>query len=135
MGKSRGRAIKGVSFPLRIGNNGGFVMSKDNTHIEESIVQILSTYFRERVMRPDFGTSIDRQIFEPNDVELQALIKYEIVDALSKYETRIVVDEDNIQVSGDSNVLELSISYAMADYTNMGLVETKIKLGGEFNEN
>ena len=86
-------------------------------------------------MRPDFGTSMDRQIFEPNDVELQALIKYEIVDALSKYETRIVVDEDNIQVSGDSNVLELSISYAMADYTNMGLVETKIKLGGEFNEN
>ena len=85
-------------------------------------------------MRPDFGTSIDRQIFEPNDVELQALIKYEIVDALSKYETRIVVDEDNIQVSGDSNVLELSIHYAMSDYTNMGLVETKIKLGGEYNE-
>ena len=50
-------------------------MSKDNTHIEESIVQILSTYWNERVMRPDFGASLDRQIFDPNDIELQAMIK------------------------------------------------------------
>ena len=67
-------------------------MSKDNTHIEESIVQILSTYWNERVMRPDFGTSLDRQIFDPNDIELQAMIKYEVTEALTQYEPRIVVE-------------------------------------------
>ena len=44
MGKNRGRTIKGVSFPLRIGNNGGFVMSKDNTHIESRGFEVRETF-------------------------------------------------------------------------------------------
>ena len=109
-------------------------MSKDNAHIEESIVQILSTYWNERVMRPDFGTSLDRQIFDPNDIELQAMIKYEVTEALTQYEPRIVVDEERMEVTGDENSVELTIYYALVDYANMGLVSTKVSLGGEYGE-
>ena len=109
-------------------------MSKDNTHIEESIVQILSTYWNERVMRPDFGTSLDRQIFDPNDIELQAMIKYEVTEALTQYEPRIVVDQERLAVTGDETRLELTIYYALVDYANMGLVSTKVSLGGEYGE-
>ena len=134
MEKSRVRTIKGISFPLRITNRGGFAMSKDNAHIEESIVQILSTYWNERVMRPDFGTNLDRQIFDSNDVELQAMIKYEVTEALTQYEPRIVVDEERMEVTGDGNSVELTIYYALVDYANMGLVSTKVSLGGEYGE-
>lgn len=127
--------VRGLSFPLRVGNKGGFVMSNHIDHIEESIVQILSTQLYERVMLPEFGSDIDAYVFDPNEVETQALVQYEIVEALTKYEPRIVIDEDNIEIEADGSAMYVTISYALANYTNMGLVSTKIKIGGDTGEN
>ena len=127
--------VRGVSFPLRVGNKGGFVMSSHINHIEESIVQILSTQFYERVMLPEFGSDIDAQIFDPNEVETHALIRYEIVEALTKYEPRIVIDEDGIEIEADGSNIYVTLSYALANYTNMGLVRVKVKIGGDNGEN
>ena len=127
--------VRGVSFPLRVGNKGGFVMSSHINHIEESIVQIFSTQFYERVMLPEFGSDIDANIFDPNEVETHALIRYEIVEALTKYEPRIVIDEDGIEIEADGSNIYVTLSYALANYTNMGLVRVKVKIGGDNGEN
>ena len=127
--------VRGLSFPLRVGNKGGFVMSNHIGHIEESIVQILSTQFYERVMLPEFGSDIDAHIFDPNEVETHALVQYEIVEALTKYEPRIVIDEEGIEIEADGSSMYVTLSYALANYTNMGLVSTKVKIGGDNGEN
>ena len=85
-------------------------MSSHINHIEESIVQILSTQFYERVMLPEFGSDIDAQIFDPNEVETHALIRYEIVEALTKYEPRIVIDEDGIEIEADGSNIYVTLS-------------------------
>lgn len=126
--------VRGLSFPLRVGNKGGFVMSNHIDHIEESIVQILSTQLYERVMLPEFGSDIDAYIFDPNEVETQALVQYEIVEALTKWEPRIVIDTDGVKVEAEGSYMYVTITYAIANYINLGLVSTKVKIGGAENE-
>lgn len=126
--------VRGLSFPLRVGNKGGFVMSNHIDHIEESIIQILSTQLYERVMLPEFGSDIDAYIFDPNEVETQALVQYEIVEALTKWEPRIVIDTDGVKVEAEGSYMYVTITYALSNYTNLGLVSTKVKIGGAENE-
>lgn len=129
----------GVSFPFRVGIKGGIAMSgTDNNsakHIEESIQQILSTSIGERVMEYGFGSSISTSVFEPNDESLNNLIKFEIQEALTKFEPRITIQEDGIKVYGEETTLGVTkvvaeISYVVNDYTNASH-KAIINLGGE----
>lgn len=129
----------GISFPFRIGVKGGIAMSGTDInsarHIEESIQQILGTRRGERVLEYHFGSSISHALFEPNDVTLANLIKYEIIEALGHLEPRISVNTDNIKVysevddDGISKVIA-EIPYTIKDYTNSEHTAI-INLGGD----
>lgn len=130
----------GLSFPFRVGVKGGLAMSGTNylesPHISESVEQILNTKVRERVME-SIGCNLSTFIFEPTDESSVNLLKYEIVESLSEYESRISIESDGVDISVDdinSGVLNVSISYTIKDYTN-ATHTTTIKLGGENNEN
>ena len=102
---------RGISFPFRIGNRGGVVMSdvtKTNPiHINESIEQILRTSKYERVMEPHVGSTLDTAIFEPNEVTTHNIIKYQIIEDLS-----LSTDEDgNIVVDLIYTLNEYSSSH------------------------
>lgn len=130
----------GLSFPFRVGVKGGLAMSGTNylesPHISESVEQILNTKVRERVME-SIGCNLSTFIFEPTDESSVNLLKYEIVEALREYESRISVDESGIEISTDNTnlgILNVSIAYTIKDYTN-ATHTTTIKLGGDSNEN
>lgn len=118
----------GVSYPFRIGTKGGIMMSGTSEyscpHIEESIEQILLTQVKERIMNRSFGSNLSTSIFEPNDLSLQSLIKYEIVQALKEYEPRIEVTEEDIsieeiisEITKERNIVA-TINYKVIDYAN-----------------
>lgn len=130
---------RGISFPFRVGNRGGVVMSGVSStsapHIDESIEQILLTLKGERVMEHHFGSELDTSIFEPNEVSAHNLIKYQIVEALTKHEPRITVDKDSIKLSQEagSNIIIVDISYILNEYSSVHNYSTR--LGGDALEN
>ena len=91
----------GISYPFRISNRGGRVMSTtsrtDPTHIAESIQQIFNTNFLERPMESEIYTSVTALLYEPNDIALQQVLKTRIVDDLERLEERIECDEEGIE--------------------------------------
>ena len=114
---------QGWSFPLEVNNRGGISMSRLEQDIEESIRIILGTAKGERVMRPDFGSSIHEFIFAPNNPTTCGLISYHVQEALSRWEARI--DLTSVDVNPDpldhGRVL-IDISYqvkATNDVVNM----------------
>lgn len=141
----------GISFPFRVGVKGGVAMSGTNSfaipHIEESIIQILSTNLGERTMEYHFGSNVSVSIFDPSDESANSLIKYEIVKALEKFEPRIEVETDAIQLKeGEitsegnltvdglgSNSIVAIIPYKVKDYSNSTFY-VKVNLGGDTNE-
>lgn len=130
---------KGISFPFRITKQGGVATSttsrNDQSHIEESIIQILGTNFLERVMESEIYSSVQSSLFEPNDESLQQVIKTQIIDSLERLEERIEVDDSGIElevVTEDSGeYLYATITYLIVKYQTYYSTTVKV---GEINE-
>lgn len=82
---------QGWGFPLSVDGRGGLSLAKHERDIEESIIIILSTARGERVMRPEFGSSIHDFIFAPNNATTAGLLAYHVQEALNRWEPRIEV--------------------------------------------
>lgn len=128
----------GISFPFRLGVRGGVVMSGtsalDFQHIDESIKQILNTKVGERVMEYNFGSNVSTALFEPDDLSIQTLIKYEVLKALQTFEPRITVTDKDISINSDNdhNIIYVNVNYVVKDFANESHT-TNVKLGGEKN--
>lgn len=130
----------GISYPFRISNRGGCVMSTtsrtDPTHIAESIQQIFNTNFLERPMESEIYTSVTALLYEPNDIALQQVLKTRIVDDLERLEERIECDEEGIEfkveVEDDVEYLYAYITYNIIKYNTY--YTSKVKVGEVSNE-
>lgn len=94
---------RGSKFPVAVAN-GRMVASEGEEKIRESILIILGTSKGERVMRPEFGCSINDLVFEVNNTATTTLVAYHVEEALLKWEPRIEVL--NVFVSPDEVIRE-----------------------------
>ncbi|MEN6521093.1 MAG: GPW/gp25 family protein [Armatimonadota bacterium] len=109
---------KGLKFPFTFQRRSGGTQistatSSDHAHIHESIRQTLGTRKGERFMRPEFGSDLHKLIFEPNDRILYGLIRHEVVDALDKWEPRIIVTDIAVEQGDDEHLVLVNISYRL----------------------
>ena len=95
----RGRAFlgQGWRFPIGVDGRGGIDMSHGDDDIESAIVTIVKTARGERVMRPEFGSSIHDFVFAPNNATTAGLIAYHVQEALARWEPRIEVTAIDVQ--------------------------------------
>ena len=125
----------GISYPFRVSNRGGCVMSTtsatDPTHIAESIQQIFNTSFLERPMEAEIYTSVTSLLFEPNDETLQQVLKSRMVEYIERLEERVECDEDGIEfvveVEDDVEFLYAYITYVITKYNTS--YTSKVKVG------
>lgn len=103
----------GMKLPIDVNEvTGQFHMSYGEDNIEESIKVILLTGKGERVMRPDFGSNLNRFVFESIDYGNLVQIENEVKDALRQWEPRITdVEAEARQKEGSGNMIEIHISY------------------------
>ena len=114
---------KGLRFPFAFQRRSGgaqisTVTSMDHAHIHESILQILGTRPSERFMNPEFGSHVRDLVFEPNDHVLKGLLRHYIIDAIERWEKRVVVTDvsfDESPETTDVNLLPVRISYRVID--------------------
>ena len=88
---------QGWRFPLGVDGRGGLGLSRYENDIEEAIKIILGTAQGERVMRPEFGSSIHEFVFAPNNATTAGLLAFHVNEALARWEPRIDVTEVNVQ--------------------------------------
>ena len=130
----------GISYPFRISNRGGCVMSTtsrtDPSHIAESIQQILNTNHLERPMEADISTTVTTLLYEPNDVALQQVLKNRIVGDLKRLEKRIVCSEEDISFEVEEedgiHILYANVTYKIVKYNTY--YTSKVKVGEVGNE-
>lgn len=104
-----------------------FNLSKDSQMVESSLRMLLLTEKGERVMEPNYGTSLRRLIFSPNTADLNTEIRQEIATSVAQWEPRAQLQAINVSQSGreatvdmlfstviDQNTLALTISLSNA---------------------
>lgn len=84
-------SLFGIEFPYQQSATAYPAPAYDADVIEASVIQILITPRGSRVMRGNFGTILERYIFESNTTVTVDGIESEVRRALSKYEPRVRV--------------------------------------------
>jgi phage baseplate assembly protein W len=92
----------GWSFPVAVDRRtGGIRLAYREQDVAQAIQLILRTPLGERRMRPTFGCGIHSLVFSTNDPTTHGLIRHYVTEALALWEPRILVNEEDIEVSLD----------------------------------
>lgn len=105
----------GWAFPPSFPSGGDQVeMVSGEEDIRQSLEILLSTRMGERIMREDFGSSLDHYLFEEIDQGLLNDIRAAVSDALIFHEPRIMLEAVEISGSQETNgLLLISITYSI----------------------
>jgi phage baseplate assembly protein W len=122
----QGKAFLGRGWKFPVSFKKGFKgaeLSQYEQDIKESLIILLSTFRGERIMRPDYGTTVKDLIFEPLDVSTGTLVGEEVKKAILIHEPRVFVDKVTPVQEELNGYLELTIDYTIiATNTRSNLV-------------
>ncbi|OAI19345.1 hypothetical protein A1507_07225 [Methylomonas koyamae] len=76
---------------LEIAAGGGIRMVSEDLSVRQAILLLLTTIPGERIMRPDYGCSLDKLAFMPNDATTHGLAIHFVRQALERWERRIEI--------------------------------------------
>jgi phage baseplate assembly protein W len=114
----------GFNPPFLVGNQGrGInVLSRQEgvRLIQNDVLQLLLTSPGQRVMRPNFGTLINFQLFDPLDPEADGNfeLRENIADAIAEHEPRVTVTGIELIDNTDKNLLEIIVQMELSSDAN-----------------
>lgn len=74
---------------FQVGPTGATEMVEDDAAIRQSIMLLVATRPGERVMRPEYGCSLTRLVFAPNDETTAGLAIHYVRSAVERWEPRV----------------------------------------------
>ena len=102
----------GWKFPIQVTPDGAIARAAYEDRVEESVYLILSTALGERLMLPDFGSSIHELVFAPNNEATISSVTQRVRSALVNHEPRIEVHDVNVETAPETpNLLLIRINY------------------------
>ena len=76
---------------------------------------------------PEYGCNLIDRIFAYNGVIIDTLIKEDIIDAVSKYEPRVVITPEDIYIVQEVQVVHIFIQYTIKDTGEINQYNLDIK--------
>lgn len=119
MDNAKGFLGSGWKFPIQINpRTGKIAVSSLEENIAESIGIILSTYRGERVMRPEFGSTVPEYMFTSVNYTEKESIAYELNQQLLIDEPRIRDIEVECTEGDIDGKLDIHVSYTIRSTNN-----------------
>lgn len=89
----------------------GITILYDEYAIEGSIRNIIATFFKERVMRPTFGSKLRELLMEPLDDLTASSIETHLRDAIATWDNRADIQEIRCTPDYENNYYEVAIKF------------------------
>jgi phage baseplate assembly protein W len=102
----------GVSIPF---NAGGVFNSTYSTkdQIKSNIINLFLTKKGERIENPEFGTDINKLLFENINDDILSNLKEELYDSVSKFIPNITILDIDITPEVDTNTIYIETQYKL----------------------
>ena len=113
----------GWSFPPTFEKNGKntLITVSDELDIQQSLNIILNTQLGERVMRPDFGASLNDLVFESINANVISDMIARISRAITFFEPRIELDNVSMDRSSETEgVVDIFVNYIVRETNDRG---------------
>lgn len=105
---------RGVAFPPHLDVTGQWATSVGAQNVRESIQIMLLTRRGERLMYPQYGSSLRTFLFAPNNPATRKSIEQEISRVLQVWEPRVTLDSISVSVDpSDAQAAIATIQYRL----------------------
>jgi phage baseplate assembly protein W len=122
---------RGLAFPPQVGSDGRVAFSDGAENIRQAIEIVLRTGQRERLRLPEFGTGLERFLFEPNTTATRRLIQDRMAKALQAWEPRITIQSiDVVEDPADPEAAIATVFYQLITTQAGEQVSVSIALAG-----
>ena len=101
----------GWAFPVGVDARGGIRTRAGEEDVKEACRIILGNHLGERVMRPEFGSGLERFVFDASDAALAGRVEFFVRQALELWEPRIEVRE--VKAVPDGPRVEIDVRYVV----------------------
>ena len=121
----------GAIFPIELkennqGQTGWYPVYGDPKLIEENIKALLLYEIGQRLRQEDFGTKLIEVLEEPNTSALSFLVREYIMQALAKYESRVVVTK--ISSTRLNQKLHIMLEFRIVELNQDSFLEAQYNL-------
>ena len=122
----------GPEMGFRLDSVGRLAVVHDDDAVRESLLLLLATLPGERVMRPDYGCSLQVLVFSPNDLTTAGLAIHYVRRAIQRLEPRVEILHLDANPDVDSpNHLVIELEYAVRTTRRTGQLRFSVSLTGE----
>lgn len=111
---------------LTIDDNGNVKVLYDEDVIIQSIRHIMATVSGERV-RNDIGGSLIRLLFQPIDDELTEDIRDILIDSITKYEDRVIIESISVEPLYDLNAYNIQMRFYIRELNKNVSYQTALR--------
>jgi phage baseplate assembly protein W len=91
----------------------------DSDDIRQSILTILTTDIGSRLFRPDFGSNLQRLLFDPLTSDLTTRLRSDIYASIGKWEPRVTIEFVDISMDKVSASFRISVQYRVPALNNV----------------
>lgn len=106
----------GVRFPPEPDPaTGRFILNSREEDIRQSIYLILMTMKGERIQRPEFGSQLNRYVFEPMDLTSITMMENEICHTIESQEPRVDSVTADVTPDEKNGKLVITLRYAAVE--------------------
>jgi len=125
------RSHDGKSAGLQVTPDGRIDMVEEDESVRQAILMLVATRPGERIMRPDYGCSLDRLVFSPNDDTTAGLAIHYVRSALQRWEPRIdVVNLDAVADPDLPEQLKITLVYRVRASSRVQQLTVPVDLAG-----
>lgn len=122
----------GIKYPFTSDNMDNIYLDVNETFsesIKSQVLHLILTVKGQKIRDPEFGTSLIRYIFSPNDDMTIDNVKSEIINQISKYIPNVIFDDIVIYRSDEEGgEIIVSIKYSVRKGNKMESTTVAVKL-------
>lgn len=103
--------IKGIKYPFQF-SKGSVAKSAGDDHIIQNVMLLIGTGKGESIMRPDFGSNVQRRVFDP--INTAHLLAHDITSVVTKYARNVRLNRVKVDDSqGHGGVLQFTVDVSI----------------------
>lgn len=109
------------------------LVDNDLEAIKNSIRNIFTTRKGQKILTPEFGSSLEQYLFEPITEVYARAIGDDILTAIETYEPRIEVIKVLVLPNPDENQYNISVAYRFLEIKKQNVLNIIAQLGGQIS--
>lgn len=120
-----------VGLGLNVAKANDIVVDKDYDAIRNSIRNIFTTRPGQKLLTPNFGSSLERYLFEPVTDTMARIIGNEILNQIETFEPRVEVINVEVSPQPEMNQYYIQVVYSFLELKTQNTLSIIAQFGGQ----